>query len=69
MADLGTGDPNSPHWWMWPMTAKELTELRASVKYTHERGLGVASITWNRIEIALAELQQRMDTDERTTSG
>lgn len=54
------GDPNSPHWWMRPI---ELKELMGLVKLAHGQPSGVASITWNRIEVALIELQERMEKD------
>lgn len=59
-----TYDPNSPHWWMRPMTKEELPSIIKLVRDTHRSGKGVASISWNRIEAALLELQRRMDLDD-----
>ena len=59
------GDPDSPHWWLRPMGLEELVRLIECVKDAHIRGLGFASVTMNRIQIALEELRERKEKDER----
>ncbi len=49
-----------PHWWMRPMTLDTLTDLRKRVKESHGSGRGLAGVTMNQIEVALAELHDRM---------
>ncbi len=59
------GNPDSPHWWMQPINLEELKTLIATVQRVHGSGKHFAGITMNRIEIALQELQERMENDSR----
>ncbi len=55
-----TETSKEPHWWMRPMTLESLADLRKTIKEAHGRGLGLAGVTMNQLEIALAELHDRM---------
>ena len=59
------GNPESPHWWMRPIGLEELIELQDLIKSTQEKGLGYAGIHMNRIQVALEELRERKEKEER----
>jgi len=61
-----SGNPDSPYWWLRPIELEELKGLRECVKEAHAKGQGFASVTMNRIKIALEELQERMEKEAKS---
>ncbi len=55
-----TEPSKEPHWWTRQLTLDTMADLRKRVKESHGSGRGLAGVTMNQIEIALAELHDRM---------